>query len=244
LFIGQFEFEFAFLRAQDDRLAVHTPDHVKGRARLPAQSHFEQVLFNPRFNGLAQLGLDFEKAVRRTKAADALMRPLVIVVLDPELDALARVLERVELRAHQKVLPDARPEALDLAERHGMMRTALEVLDPILAQLRFETRSAAPGGVLAAVVREHLFGRFKLAHPDAIHFDHRLRCGTAKQVRRSNEARVIIQEADQICVLAPEPEGEDVRLPHLIGRGPLEETRAGEVALLLGRRRFHELGSV
>jgi hypothetical protein len=100
LFIGEFEFEFAFLRAQDDRLAVQPAHHVEGRARLAAQGHFQEVLFDPRFHGLAQLGLDFEKAVRRAQAADPLVGPLMVIVLDPEFDALARVLEGIELRAH------------------------------------------------------------------------------------------------------------------------------------------------
>src|SRR5213594_387198 len=155
LFIGQFEFEFAFLRAQDNRLAVHTADHVKGRARFSTQGHLQEIVFDPGLDGLAQFGLDFEKAVRRAKTGNALVGPLVIVILDPELDALARVLEGIELRAHQEVLPDRGPEALDLAQGHGMLRTRFEVLDAVLAQLRFEARSAAPGGVLPAIVGQH-----------------------------------------------------------------------------------------
>ena len=244
LFIGQFEFEFAFFRAQDDRLAFHPPDHVEGRARFSAQGHLQEIVLDPGLEGLAQLGLDFEKAVRRAKAANALVGPLVIVVLDPELDALARVLERIELRAHQEVLPDRGPEALDLAQGHGMLRAAFEVLDPVLAQLGFKARSAAPGGVLPAIIGEHLFGRLKLTHPHPIHFNHCCGRWTAEQIGAGDEARVIIQERDQVGVLASQPESEDVRLPHLIGRGPLEETGPRKVALLFRRRRLHEAGLV
>jgi hypothetical protein len=60
------------------------------------------------------------------------VRPLVVVVLDPEPHPLARGLEAVELGSHQELLPDRLPEPFDLAERHGMMRPALDVVNPIL----------------------------------------------------------------------------------------------------------------
>ena len=100
----------------------------------------------------------------------------------------------------------------------------------VLFQLRFEARGAAPGGVLPAIVGEHLFGRLELGDGLAIDLDHRLGGGTAEQVGADDEARVIIEEGDDVSVPAAQPEGEDVRLPHLVGRGPLEETGPREVA--------------
>jgi len=41
--------------------------------------------------------LDFEEAVCRAQALDALVRSLVIVILNPEFDPLASALEAVEL---------------------------------------------------------------------------------------------------------------------------------------------------
>jgi hypothetical protein len=61
------------------------------------------------------------------------MGPLVVVVLHPEPHPLARRLETVELGSHQELLPDRLPEPLDLPQRHGMMRPALDVVNPILA---------------------------------------------------------------------------------------------------------------
>jgi len=61
-----------------------------------------------------------------------LVRPLVVVVLHPEPHPLARGLEAVELGAHQELLPDRLPEPFDLAQGHGMMRPALDVMNPIL----------------------------------------------------------------------------------------------------------------
>jgi hypothetical protein len=91
------EFEFALLGAEHDRLAVHPPHHVEGRLGFAAQRQFQEVLLNARFDGLTQLGLDLEEAIRRAKAFDALMRPLVVVVFDPEFDPLAGGVEAVEL---------------------------------------------------------------------------------------------------------------------------------------------------
>jgi hypothetical protein len=240
--VADTEFEFALLGAEHDRLAVHPPDHVEGRLGFAAQGEFEEVFLHPGFERLAQLRLDLEEPVGRAQALDALMRALVVVILDPELDALAGGLERVELGTDEEVLPDRGPEALDLAEGHRVMGTGLEVRHPILLELGLETAGAAPGGVLAAVVREHLLGRLILADGDAIHLDDRRRRGTAEQIRADDEARIIVQEGDEVGVTPAEAEGEDVRLPHLIGRGPLEEAGPGDIALLGRRGRRHQPG--
>ena len=244
LLIVDAEFEFALLGAEHDRLAVHPPDHVEGRLGFAAEGEFEEVLLHTSLEGLAQLRLDLEEPVGGAHALDALMRASEVVMLDPELDALARRLEGVELGAHQEVLPDGGPEALDLAQRHRVMRPGLEVGDAVLLELGLETAGAAPGGVLAAIVGEHLPGRLILADGHAIHLDDGGGRGTAEQVGPDHEPRVIIQEGDEIGVTSAQPEGEDIRLPHLIGRGPFEETRAGEVALLGCGGFRHQLGLV
>jgi hypothetical protein len=82
---------------------------------------------------LAQLLGDSKEAIGRTQAVQGLMRPTVVVVLHPESNPLAGRLEAVELRALQKLLPDGFPEAFDLAQGHGVMRPALQVVHPILA---------------------------------------------------------------------------------------------------------------
>jgi len=181
------EFEFAFFGAEYDRLAVHPPDHVEGRLRFAAQGEFEEVFLNARFDGFAQFILDLEEAVGRAKAVNALMRPLVVVVFDPEFDPLAGGVETVELGAHQEVLPDGGPEALDLAEGHGMLRPGFEMRHAILFEFGLETTDTPPGRILATIVGEHLLGRLELADGDAVHLDHCGRRGTAEQVRADNE---------------------------------------------------------
>jgi hypothetical protein len=97
------------------------------------------------------------------------MGPPVVVVLHPQPHPFAGRLEAVKLRAHQELLPDRLPEAFDLAQGHGMMRSALNVVNPILAQLRLETGGPAPTGVLASLIREHFFGHTVLRHRPAVH---------------------------------------------------------------------------
>ena len=239
--VGDTELELALLGAEHDGLAVHAADHVEGRLGFAAQGQFEEVVLDALLDGFAQIILDLEEAVGRAKAADALMGPLVVVVFDPELDALAGELEALELGADQEVLPDRGPEALDLAQRHGVLRAGLEVRDAILLELGIEAAGATPGRVLAAVVGEHLLGRLELAGGDPINLDDRLRRWAAEQVRADDEARVIIHEGDKVGVTPAQPEREDVRLPHLVGRGPLEETGTREVALLGRHRGRHEM---
>jgi hypothetical protein len=227
--IGDTEFELALLGPQDDRLAFHAADHVEGRTRLTAQRQFQEVLLDPGLQGLLEIALDLEEPVGRADAADPLVGPAVVVVGDPEFDSLPGRLKALELGPGQELTPDGGPEALNLAQRHGVMRPALDVADPVLLELRLETAGAAPGGVLAAVVGEHLLGRLILADSHPVDLDHRRRGGAAEQVRPHHEPGVVVQESNEVGVAPAQPEGEDVRLPHLVGRGPLEETRPREV---------------
>lgn len=238
------EFEFALFGAKHDRLAVHAPDHVEGRLGFAAQGQFEEIFLNPCLDGFAEIMLDLEVAVRGTEAFNALMRPLVVVIFDPEFDPLAGGVEGIKLGADQKVLPERGPEALDLAQRHRMLRARFEMRDAILFELRFEPTDTAPSGVLATIVGEHLLGWLELADGHPIDFDHRRCRGTAKQIHADDKPRVIIQEGDEVGVAPAEPEGEDVRLPHLVGRGPLEEARAGQIPLLGWSAFGHQLGGV
>lgn len=115
------EFEFAFFGPEDDGLPFHAADHVEGSFGFAAQSDFEQVVLDARFDGFAQFSGDFEVAIGGAKSLDALMRSLVIIILDPEADAFPGRVEAFELGAGEELLPDRFPEAFDLAQGHGMM---------------------------------------------------------------------------------------------------------------------------
>lgn len=147
----------------------------------------------------------------------------MVVVLYPQTDPLACRLETVKLRSHQELFPDRLPEPFDLAERHGMMRQALDVMDPILAQLRFKARGSPPTGILAPLIGEQFFGHAVFGHRRAVHLQDMLGRLAAKDVRSHQVAGEIIPEPDQVGVLACEAEGEDVGLPHLVGRRALKK---------------------
>jgi hypothetical protein len=125
-----------------------------------------------------------------------------------------------------------------------MLGPAFEVSHTILFQLRFEPADPTPVGVLAAVVSEHLLGGTELAGGGPKDLDHRLGCWAAEQIGAHDEPGVIIHEGDEVGVSPAEPEGEDIRLPHLVGCGSLKEAWAGDVALLLGLLLGHQISLV
>ena len=229
------EFEFTFFGPKDDGLAFHAADHVEGSLGLTAQSHLQQVFLDAHLDGFAQLRGDLEEAIGRAQTFNALMRPLVVVIFDPVTDAFPGRLEAVELSSGKELLPDGLPEPFDLAEGHGMMRAALEVVSPILLHLGLETSGPPPIDVLTPIVGEHLPGRLKLRGGNAEDFENIFGGMTAEQVSADHEAGVVIHEADEIGVLAAQTERENIRLPHLIGRGPLKEAGSGEIAPSPGR---------
>ncbi len=227
-------FHLPLLGADDHGLLAHPPHHVERRARLPSQGQFERVLLDAPLDDLPELLGNGEKAIGRTQSLQGLVGPLVIVVLHPQPYALARRLEAVELRPHQELFPDRFPEPFDLTQRHGMVRPAFDVVNPVLPQLRLEACRPAPTRILAALIGEHLFGHTVLGHRRAVHLQDVLRRWAAKKVQAHYVARIIIQKADQIGILARQTEGEDVALPHLVGRGTLEEARFRGIAPRLG----------
>jgi hypothetical protein len=230
------EFEFAFFGPEDDGLPLHAADHVEGRFGLTAQRQLQQVFLDAGLDGFTQLGGDFEKTIRWTEAFNALVRPFVVVITDPKSDAFASRFEALELGAREELLPDGLPESLDLAQRHRMVGPGAEVVNPVLLHLGLETGGAAPIDILPAIVGEHLFRRLIFTGRYAKHLQHVLGGVAAEQIGSDDEPRVVIHEADEVGVTAAQAEGKDVRLPHLIGCGPLEETRPHQVASRLGRR--------
>jgi len=232
---------FALLGTDDHGLLPPPPHHVERAARLPPQRQFQHVLLHAALDGLPQFLGDGKEPAGRTQPLQGLVRPLMVVVLHPQPHPLACGLEAIELRSHQELLPDRLPEPFDLAQGHGMMGPAFDVVDPILAQLHLETGRTAPTAVLAALIREHFFGHAVLRNCCAVHFQHLLCRLAAKHVQPHYVAGVIIDKADEVGVLASQTEGKDIGLPHLVGCGPLEEARFGWIALRLGLRFLEQL---
>ena len=221
------ELDLAFLRLQHDRLLAQSPDHVERTLGLTAQRQFLHVRGDAAFDHRPQFFGDREESIRRTETVERLVRSLVVIVLHPQPNPLPRLIEAVELGSTEKLLPDRFPEPLHLAQRHRVMRLAAEVMDVILRQLLLEARLPAPGGVLPTVVGEHLLGHAVLRHGCPIDFQDVLRRLAAKQIQSHDVARVVIHKRNQVGVLAAQPECEDVALPHLVRRRPLEGTRLG-----------------
>jgi hypothetical protein len=235
------EFKFAFLGPQNNRLSLHAADHIEGCLGLTAQGHLQEVVLDARLDGLAELRSDLEETVRRAETLNALVRPLVIIVFDPQANALARRLEALELGAGEELLPDRFPEALDLAQGHGVMGPGFEVMGAVLFHLGLEAGGAAPVDELAAVVGEHLLGRLVFAGRHTEDLEHVLGGVTAEQIGGHDEPGVVVHETDEVSIAPAQPEGEDVGLPHLVGSGALEEARAHQVTPGLGRGRDQTL---
>jgi hypothetical protein len=234
-------FDLAFFGPQHHRLLAQPPDHVERFLRLAAQRQFLDVGGDPLLDHLAQLRRNGEVPIRRTQAVQALVRAFVIVELHPQPHPLTGLLEAVKLRPRQELLPDRFPEPLDLPERHRMMRRALEVMDPILRQFPLEAGLAVPGRVLPPVVGEHLPGHPVLGHGAAVNLQHVLGGLAAEQIQSNHVAGMIIDETDQVRVLAAQSKREDVGLPHLVGRRTLEEPRLGRVLRRLLPAPLHQL---
>ena len=66
------------------------------------------------------------------------MRTPVVVVLYPEGEPGLSRFEAVELRTPKIFIPDSAPESFDLAQRHRVLRTRLDVADAFLLQLGFK----------------------------------------------------------------------------------------------------------
>jgi hypothetical protein len=146
----------ALFRPDHHRLAAHAPDHVKRIHRPASKCQLQRILLDTLLQGLSEIVGDLKKPVRRAQPADALMRPLVVVILDPQRGALYRLLEAVKLRPLQKLRENRLPEPLDLAKRHRVVGTRADVSDPVLFHLLLEAGLAPPVGVLPAVVGKHL----------------------------------------------------------------------------------------
>jgi hypothetical protein len=153
-------------------LIAHAADHVKRIPWLSAQGKLQSVFLNALFQGLFQAGVDLKKTIRRTKAPDALVGPLVVVIFDPEGNPASGILITGKLGTLQKLRKDRLPKPFDLAQRHGMMGPGADVLDPVHGQLFFKPRGAPPVGVLSTVVGEHLFGNPIFTHSPTVSLDH------------------------------------------------------------------------
>lgn len=103
------------------------------------------------------------------------------------------------------------------------MRPALHVPNPLAPKLLLEPRRAAPGRVLASLIGQDLPRHPVVGNAPRQRLQHQ---GTPLVVRHHQAhqvARVIIQEPHDVYPLVPpQQEREQIRLPQLVGLGPLK----------------------
>jgi hypothetical protein len=220
--------DLSLLGPDHHRLAAHPTHHVKGSNLPAAKGELERIFRKPLFDRLPKLVGDLEEPIGRTQSPDALMGPLVVVVLNPQRGAFHRLFEAVKLRPLQKLHKDRLPEPLDLTERHRVVRPGTDVANPIFLHLLLEAGLAPPVGVLPSVVGQHLLGNPVLGHRPPEGLQHVLGGLAAVQPQRRHVTAVIVDEADEVGVVASQPNGQNVALPELVRPGPLEKARLGQ----------------
>jgi hypothetical protein len=199
------------------------PHQVEGLARGLLHREACRVVRDALLDGGPHLRRRPEEAIGGHQPLDALVRALEVVRVDEKPQAAFAVGEVRKHRPTQEFLPERLPESLHLAERLRVLRTTLDVTDALAPQLLLEVRLAAPRRVLATLVGQNLLRRpvCRDAARQRLHHEHRALM--VRQRPRHDEARVVVHEGCQVePVMASQKEREDVRLPHLVGRRPLE----------------------
>jgi hypothetical protein len=174
----------------------------------------------------ADLGRAAEVAVGRDQTVQRLVAALEVVAVKVQRQPAGAVVEVGEDGSAQKLVPQRLPEAFYLAQRHRMLRPALEVPDAVAAQRPLEFRLSAPGRVLPPVVGQHLGGRAEGGDAALQRLQDQGRALVMGQHVADHEAAVVVQEDRYVQPLvAAQQEGEDIRLPELVWLSPLEATR-------------------
>jgi hypothetical protein len=167
-----------------------------------------------------------EEAIRGHEPVERLMRPLEVVVGQVVHEPLLRIDGVREDRTSEKLVPQRLPEALDLAECLRMLRPTADVMNAHPPQCLFELGLAAPHRVLPPVVGQHLdwLSVARDAVLEGLH--HEGRPLVMRECVSHDEAAVVVHEHAHVQSLCPsQPKREDVRLPQLIRRRPLEAPR-------------------
>jgi hypothetical protein len=208
----------------DRQIAVAEPaHHVEGLARGLFHREPCRVALHVALDGFAHLRRRSKVAVRRDEPTDALVRPLKVVRVDEQLQPSLEVFPVREDGPREELVPQRLPEALDLAERLRMLRSALDVVDAFSTKLLLELRRTAPRRVLPAVVGEDLPRRAVGGDALAQSLHHECAPLVVRDRVRHDEARVVVHERGHVDALVPpEQEREDVRLPELVRFRALE----------------------
>jgi hypothetical protein len=232
-------------RADGERAVPELTGQVKRLAQRLLLRQAQRVFGHLRLDARAHGARCTEEPVGRRESFKSLVRSLEVVVLDVQRHAALAVLEVGEHRAREQLLPQGLPEPLDLAAGLRMMGPTLHVLDAVALQFRLELRRAAPGGVLPALVGQDLPRRSVVCDATRERLEHQHASLVVRHRKTHEIPGVIVQERRHIDpLMPPEQEGEQVRLPQLIGLGPLEVLHLDLPSdPSLGHLRFDALGT-
>ncbi len=213
---------------RDRQVPVTQPtDQVKGLSRRLLERQPLRVLADALLDRLAHLRRRPEETVRRHQPLDALVWALKVVRVHEKPQPPFTVGEVGKHRPTQEFLPKRLPESLHLAKRLRVLGPALDVPDALPPQLLLEFRLPPPRRVLSPLVGQHLLRRPVRRDAARQRLHHQRRPLVVRQRPRHQEARVVVHEGCQVQPLvASQEKREDVRLPHLVGRRPLEAPRA------------------
>lgn len=142
-------------RSDAEVLIAEPTDEIKRLLHRLLLREPERVRLDLGLDRRAHVSRGAKEAIRRHQTFDALVRSLEVVVLYEEADAPLAVGEVGEHCLAQKLFPQGLPEALDLAERLGVLRSALAVLDAVAPQELLKLGLPAPRRVLSTLVRQH-----------------------------------------------------------------------------------------
>jgi hypothetical protein len=211
----------------DQQIAIpESSNQVKRLLRRPLVSETNRVVDDVLLDRFTHLRCRAKETISRHETIERLMRALKVVVMNEEADPLLAIGKVIEHCSRQEFVPQRFPETLDLPERHRMLRPALDMLDAVLLQRRFEFSFAAPRCVLSTVVRQQLFWRTVLGDPSLERFHNEAALLMVRHHVGHHEPRMIVHEADEVeALVLPQKEREDVRLPHLHWTSAFESPR-------------------
>lgn len=200
-------------RPDNQRLIAHPAHQVDRLGRPASQSQFLDIGLQSRLHRRTQFLLDRKEPVRRTQPIQPLVRPLVIIILNPPADPFPGRLEVRKLCPHQELLPYRLPEPLDFPKRHRMVRRAPDMMHPVFLQLPHEGRAPAPAYVLPPVVRKH-FTRYPIgAHATPIHLQHVLAGLAPEDLQGRDIPRMVVDKPDQVGIGIQQLERKNIALP-------------------------------
>ena len=156
----------------------------------------------------------FIEAIGRAKPANALMRPLEVIVLKPQPRPVLHVFESVKQGAGKELLLDGLPEPFDFPLRLGVVRLRTDMPDLHPGHLLLKLRLPTPTRVLSSVVRQHLGLGLVLGHRSTEHLQHIVRLLRHIQPEPRDKTRIIVDETYEVNALFFPRIDADVRLPH------------------------------